>query len=1008
MAGFKARARALDMLGRQQIAGIPTAISELFKNAHDAYADHVIVDYYRSDGLFLLRDDGVGMTRDEFEERWLTLGTESKLSHRKSKLPPVLHNKKVRPVMGEKGIGRLAIASIGDHVLVLTRGIRKDEVSNVVKDELVVSFVFWKLFEIPGIDLNQVHVPLETFPGGYIPNEDDIEKLLQPLKDNIGQLYNEDYIDREEYESLYGTVDEFNINPQEITGYFHDYYETEYSKFTEPKLEGNNSGTWFIIKPADDLMQINIDDNNDEKTSPLLKALLGFSNTMLPDTKEPAIKVSFRDHKTEDYFEDHIAENNFWTPQDFKTSDHQISGRIDEYGQFVGDINVYDKVFEKHIINWNGNKGYKTSCGPFKLNFAYIQGNKQDTSIPLDEFAILDRKSKKMAGLYLYKDGIRILPYGDNKYDFLDIELRRTKGNDYYYFSYRRLFGTIEITKENNPNLVEKAGREGLRENKAYKEFRDILQNIFIQLAAEFFRSAKKGGGLNAEYWENKRAEITKLYKAREAFEKKAKQKKNKFQIELNDWFELIQNGEIQGKYDSLYKRIETKLDYCLSIDDKDYSSELFITTENEALEGINTIRESARVKRPKGVALSKQLSEDYELYLEKLQVLEKKIFQVNETNIFKLLDQYQTKLKAEINRRKRLEMAIDSSIKRYRKETNSSASETTDVVSKLNTDVVNLVKDLRRGYSNKIKQIQTELAKIEPNKLNDFNLVEERSRLESELVNEAENIKNTLENIRYQLDGVILSKDFNKDFTKEDVSVALAEELETLREKVDADLELSQLGLAVSSIQHEFRHTTKSLREQIRRLKAWADVNEGLDGIYNVIRTNFEHLDNYLTLFTPLSRRLYKKKVEIYGNDLFKFVRDVFWARISEDRHNIELRVTKSFQKNIFLGYPSTFYPVFVNIIDNAIFWLKDQNQDRIIELDSDDDGMYISNNGPVIDIRDHERIFELGFSKKPSGKGMGLYISKEVLNKVSYDLELISPRLSNGVTFRIFKKEE
>ncbi len=46
------------MLGRQQIAGIPTAISELFKNAHDAYADRVEIDYYRTDGLFVLRDDG--------------------------------------------------------------------------------------------------------------------------------------------------------------------------------------------------------------------------------------------------------------------------------------------------------------------------------------------------------------------------------------------------------------------------------------------------------------------------------------------------------------------------------------------------------------------------------------------------------------------------------------------------------------------------------------------------------------------------------------------------------------------------------------------------------------------------------------------------------------------------------------------------------------------------------------------------------------------------------------
>ena len=32
MAKFKARARALDLLGRQQIAGIPTAINELFKS----------------------------------------------------------------------------------------------------------------------------------------------------------------------------------------------------------------------------------------------------------------------------------------------------------------------------------------------------------------------------------------------------------------------------------------------------------------------------------------------------------------------------------------------------------------------------------------------------------------------------------------------------------------------------------------------------------------------------------------------------------------------------------------------------------------------------------------------------------------------------------------------------------------------------------------------------------------------------------------------------------------
>ena len=98
---FKARARTLDMLGRQQIAGIPTAISELFKNAHDAYAERAEVDYYRSDGLFVLRDDGLGMETQEFIDRWLTIATEASVErrHAESRLPKPA--KPDRPVLGE-------------------------------------------------------------------------------------------------------------------------------------------------------------------------------------------------------------------------------------------------------------------------------------------------------------------------------------------------------------------------------------------------------------------------------------------------------------------------------------------------------------------------------------------------------------------------------------------------------------------------------------------------------------------------------------------------------------------------------------------------------------------------------------------------------------------------------------------------------------------------------------------------------------------------------------------
>lgn len=119
MAGFKTSARAVDMFGRQQIAGIPTAISELFKNAFDAYAGRMEVDYYRSDKLFVLRDDGIGMTEQEFLARWLTLGTESKLGAGSGLILPYRPPEKPeRPLSGEKGIGRLSIAVLGPQMLV--------------------------------------------------------------------------------------------------------------------------------------------------------------------------------------------------------------------------------------------------------------------------------------------------------------------------------------------------------------------------------------------------------------------------------------------------------------------------------------------------------------------------------------------------------------------------------------------------------------------------------------------------------------------------------------------------------------------------------------------------------------------------------------------------------------------------------------------------------------------------------------------------------------------------
>ena len=61
-------------------------------------------------------------------------------------------------------------------------------------------------------------------------------------------------------------------------------------------------GTLFYIQPTDETLELDIDGAGDtDAASPLLKMLIGFTNTMTPGVKEPAIKTAFRDHKATDF-----------------------------------------------------------------------------------------------------------------------------------------------------------------------------------------------------------------------------------------------------------------------------------------------------------------------------------------------------------------------------------------------------------------------------------------------------------------------------------------------------------------------------------------------------------------------------------------------------------------------------------------------------------------------------------------------------------------------------------
>jgi signal transduction histidine kinase len=101
----------------------------------------------------------------------------------------------------------------------------------------------------------------------------------------------------------------------------------------------------------------------------------------------------------------------------------------------------------------------------------------------------------------------------------------------------------------------------------------------------------------------------------------------------------------------------------------------------------------------------------------------------------------------------------------------------------------------------------------------------------------------------------------------------------------------------------------------------------------------------------------------------------------------------------------------VFDNLIDNAIYWcsrnekLEDRNV-RIV-IDSITNSVFISDSGKGVPERFKENIFDPFFSMKEDGRGLGLFIAKEIMEEKKFIIELAelgdNPHLLQGASFKL-----
>ncbi|HEX8573563.1 MAG TPA: ATP-binding protein [Allosphingosinicella sp.] len=985
MAKINVRARAVDLLGRQQVAGIPTAISELFKNAHDAYAKRVEVDYYRRQGLLILRDDGVGMGRSDFERRWLTIGTESKAEGVGIAPPPVDPDQPLRSIMGEKGIGRLAISLIGTQVLVMTR-------PKLTRPEnTTVAFLNWGIFALPGIDLAEIDIPVIELPRGKLPGASEIAAMVDLVRVNVDRLRGSDEATKER---IRADLARFVVDPAALAD----------SIPVGPDLRASH-GTQFWIQPTSELLSDDIDGMEQrEKATPLEKVLLGFSNTMTPHHEPPPVETRFRDHLGGNLLQERIAEDNFFTPEEFLAADHHVEGAFDERGQFKGTIRIYGKEPVGYQVRWANPQLEDTMCGPFNINFAYVQGTFNESRLPRDDWNAIIAKLNRIGGLYIYRDGIRILPYGDSDYDFLDMENRRTRHAGYYFFSYRRIFGVVEIKRHANKNLVEKAGREGFQENRAYRQFKSILENFFIQTAADFFREE----GVQADVYSHEKSRVS---REKELLERRRKQitgRREELKRSLTVFFERVNERWFEAEIATAVDTAEQQFNNASA---QDLTVGSLTDLMREARKQIQNFARAATITRPRAVGLTRELSRLWSRYQVEKQRLQEDLFNPGLARLEKLTSDAARRLDLPLDVRQMVVEVLEDLGERERRRARSLQSEVHRNLGDLRERALAVARTGLQTVDATIKTTLIDFEHIDQGALSDENLRTTRERFENEILEAAEEQAGLLQKLRDQLKGAATPEALERD----EVLEALEGELEERRERDLESLQLAQMGMAIGIVHHEFQAVIRSVRHNVRKLKPWADRNEPLQALYQDIDRSYSHLDSYLSLFAPLNRRLTQTKTVIAGSDIYGYIRELLGDRIR--RHGIELDPTAEFLNVEVVEYVSTLYPPFVNLIDNAIFWLNTGDQivreghasrSKRIVLDYCGGAFVISDTGPGVLTEDQDAVFEPGFSRKPNGSGLGLYITRSLLEQAGYVMRLDPYERGKGGTFRIYVPSE
>ncbi len=957
---FQTKARTVDHLGREQIADTPTAISELWKNAYDAYAREVALDIFGGEvPVAVVSDDGHGMSRTEFESRWLVVGTESKATGATSPISD-RNGLRPRPRQGQKGIGRLSCANLGPLLLLVSK--RRGE-------RFVAALLDWRLFENPFLNLSDIRIPVVDFaaaadvfaelPGlraalaANVAGDDGDPARSERMRaawlawDGVER-------DRAEGERVF-VAPSARIVDGIARLSFEDRHLAKWGAWNGDR----DQGTAMLVSEINYDLLVELDPTAEDASAEaarrrFFETLTGFVDPFVEraEVRRPenggadradAVGPSDFDYAVRTWsdgaFRLIVAPSKEFDRNLLNGMEHVLVGTVDADGVFEGRVKAFGQwVPERCRIEPPRDliipRRADSLLGPFEVYIASMEFEAVNTTLPKLEFQKFKELAQRYSGFMIYRDGLRVLPYGREDNDFFEIESRRSKSAGREFWNHRQMFGRLAISRDRNPNLKDKAGREGLLDNRAAKTLKEVVSAVLKRSARLYFGSAS-----------DIRTDVLPQIKASNKADRAA-DARNKLRQK--------QRKEFRGKLVAFSKELPA-----LAVEMEGYGQALRLPDEGAvavAQERLEAYRErldgfrlgaaprnlgslqdsfvSYREAQRSAVAAAAAIQGEIERAVERISPAEPRA----------LLERQLARLAAQVHAR----------IQQWRR----------------------TVEGLQRSEADRIRGLVAERNKVFHAEAAPLLARFDRGELSfAEASRALERLKADVDEANEGLFGPYAGalESLRESIDLEGLAAFGMEEAGDMRAELERLNGLAQLGIAVEIVGHELQSyddiigaALRRLSEDVRSSRELRDIEFGYDGLTDQLR-----------FLSPL--RLAGQRIQrwITGSEIRDYLDEFF--KLALGRGGISLEATDAFLAVRVHEQQSRLYPVFINLVNNSVYWVSTTDRPRRIVLDVVGGEVVVSDSGPGVEPEDVASLFGLFFTRKArGGRGVGLYLSR------------------------------